>query len=277
VSATLCFGQAIVELVGDGESFTPRMGGAAATVAVTAARAGAEIALVAAAGEDSWGRWLRDGLAREGVEVSRFELLDGAQTPVAFVGASYELYGQPLVPSNDGLGDALRESAGLAICADALIGEGERAVTMRARSVALELDRPVVLDASLRPHLWRSHADAAASVNACVPGALLVRAGQAEAELMTGESDPERAALALVKAGARLVLLTLGPDGMLLRGELRADVDDVDDVDDVEPGAARGTGIPGSGAVVTGGLLGRLALSDFYPPVVPATLGRLRG
>ena len=29
---------------------------------------------------------------------------------------------------------------------------------------------------------------------------------------MTGEDDPERAALALVKAGARLVVLTLGAE-----------------------------------------------------------------
>ena len=30
--------------------------------------------------------------------------------------------------------------------------------------------------------------------------------------------------MALVKAGARLVVLTLGADGAILRGELRADV-----------------------------------------------------
>ena len=65
---------------------------------------------------------------------------------------------------------------------------------MRARELALELERPVIFDPNLRLHRWRSHADAAASANACVPGALLVRANAAEAELMTGEEDPERAA-----------------------------------------------------------------------------------
>ncbi len=41
---------------------------------------------------------------------------------------------------------------------------------------------------------------------------------------MTGEDDPERAALALLKAGARIVVITLGAGGAILRGELRADV-----------------------------------------------------
>ena len=83
-------------------------------------------------------------------------------------------------------------------------------MTMRARELALARDRPVIFDPNLRLHRWRSRADAAASANACVPGALLVRTNASEAELMTGENDPERAAMALLKAGARMVVVTLG-------------------------------------------------------------------
>ena len=46
---------------------------------------------------------------------------------------------------------------------------------MQAREVALELERPVIFDANLRLHRWGSRTDAAASANACVRGALLVR------------------------------------------------------------------------------------------------------
>ena len=89
-----------------------------------------------------------------------------------------------------------------------------------------------------------------------MPGALLVRANGAEAALMTGEDDPERAARALVKAGARLVVITLGADGAILRGELRADV----------PGrAGHVLSTIGAGDVLTGTLLARLALTGFYP------------
>jgi sugar/nucleoside kinase (ribokinase family) len=84
-----------------------------------------------------------------------------------------------------------------------------------------------------------------------------------EAALMTGESDPEGAALALVKGGARLVVLTLGARGAMLRGQLRTDA----------------PGVPvnivstlGAGDVLTGVLVAKLALSDFYPPSVAAAL-----
>jgi sugar/nucleoside kinase (ribokinase family) len=80
---------------------------------------------------------------------------------------------------------------------------------------------------------------------------------------MTGEQDPERAAMALVKAGAKLVVLTLGAEGAILRGTLRADVPGV---------ACRPINTAGAGDTLTGTLLARLALSGFYPPSVAASL-----
>ncbi len=136
---------------------------------------------------------------------------------------------------------------------------------MRARKVALSLQRPVVFDARLRVERWRSRAEAAAVANACVPDALLVRAGAGDAELMTGEDDPERAALALLKAGARMVVLTLGLEGAMLRGELRLDVDG----DGTSAGV---TSMIGAGQVLTGILLARLATSAYYPSSVAASL-----
>ncbi len=50
--------------------FTPHFGGAVATAAVIAARAGARIGLAGGAGEDPWGRWLAARLALSGFYVS---------------------------------------------------------------------------------------------------------------------------------------------------------------------------------------------------------------
>ena len=163
----------------------------------------------------------------------------------------------------DRIEEAVRESAALFLSSNTLVFDDEREVSMRARSIALESGRPVIFDPNLRLHRWRSHADAAASANACVPGALLVRCNQSEAAVMTGEDDPERAAQALLKAGSRLVVITLGSRGAMLRGELRSDV----------PGVrARVLSTIGAGDVLTGTLLARLALSDFYPASVAASL-----
>jgi sugar/nucleoside kinase (ribokinase family) len=279
--STLCLGDALVDLVCEravvdvcqADGFVPRFGGAVANVAVVAARAGARVALAGGAGDDPWGRWLRRRLVEEGVEVSRFTLVPDAQTPLALVTIdpagepAYAIYGGFPATLAAALGDrveaAVSDADALFLSSNTLVDREERAITMRARDVALERDRPVVFDPNLRLHRWRSRADAAASANACVPDALLVRANQAEAAVMTGEEDPERAAQALVKAGARMVVVSLGEEGAILRGELQADVDG----DPVQVVSTMG-----AGDVLTGVLLARLALSDFYPPVVAAAL-----
>ena len=281
---TLCLGEALVDLIceypvsdlADAHAFVPHFGGAVANVAVVAARAGASVALAGGAGDDAWGRWLRDRLEHEGVGTSLFELIEGAQTPVATVAIddhgepSYAIYGDAIATAVHAFGDhveqAVRESAALFLSSNTLLGAEERAVSMRARELALELERPVIFDPNLRLHRWRTNVDAAASANACVPGALLVRANLAEAELMTGEDDPERAALALVKAGARLVVITLGARGAILRGELRG----IAPVAPVAPVDVSST--IGAGDAVTGVLLARLALAGFYPPAAAAAL-----
>ena len=116
-------------------------------------------------------------------------------------------------------------AAGLFISSNTLAGAAERELTMRARDRALAQGRPVVFDCNLRLHRWSSRSDAAASANACVPGRCSCAPTARRRELLTGEADPERAALALRKAGAELVVITLGSGGAILRGAggLRAD------------------------------------------------------
>jgi sugar/nucleoside kinase (ribokinase family) len=280
-SRTLCLGEALVDLIcqkpvrglGEADAFVPHFGGAVANVAVVAARAGAHVALAGGAALDDWGRWLRDHLERAGVDLEYFELVEGRQTRVAAVAvdeggdATYTIYGESVATvahALDGrLGAAVDGSGAVFISSNTLAAPEERRVTMRARELALERELPVIFDPNLRLHRWRSNADAAASANACVAGALLVRTNDAEAALMTGEDDPERAARSLLKAGARMVVITLGPDGAILRGELRADA----------PGVpARVLSTIGAGDVLTGALLARLARSNFYPAAVAAGL-----
>jgi sugar/nucleoside kinase (ribokinase family) len=280
-SRTLCLGEALVDLIcekpvnglAEADALVPHFGGAVANVAMVAARAGARIALAGGAGFDEWGEWLRRRLDQAGVELSLFELIKGRQTPVAAVAVNrdgeprYQIYGETIATVVHALRDrlvpAVEESAALFISSNTLIGPEEREVTMEARRLTLELDRPVIFDPNLRVHRWPSRAEAASRANACVPRALLVRTNDAEAALMTGEDNVERAALALVKAGARMVVITRGPRGAILRGELRADA----------PGVpARVLSTIGAGDVLIGTLLARLALTDFYPPAVAATL-----
>lgn len=277
----LCLGEALVDLIcerqiedlAQADAFVPHFGGAVANIALLAARAGARVALAGATGGDDWGVWLRNELSAAGVELSHFSLLEDLRTPLALVTIdsrgepSYTIYGEPSGWVSRAVGSALddlAESCGaLFISSNTLVEEADRELTMRARGRVLELERPVIFDPNFRLHRWRSRTDAAARANACVPGAFLVRANRVEAELMTREEDPERAARALLKAGARNVVLTLGAEGALVRGRFRADVPGV---------AVRGRLLStvGAGDALTATLIARLAGTGWYEPAIVA-------
>ena len=278
----VCLGVPLLDLIcerplerpADADMFVPHLGGVAANIAVVAARAGTQVVLAGGAGEDEWGAWISERLSREGVRLEAFRRLPGRTTALALVTvdrareASYTLFGEVEGATLEAIGDRLEEvldgAAALCIGSNTLAAAPGRALTARARELALERGLPVIFDPNLRLHRWRSTADASASANACVPGALLVRCNAAEAEVMTGEADPEWAALALVKAGARLVVISLGADGVMLRGDLRADVPGVP--------VAQMCSTIGAGDVLTGVLLARLAQAGFYPPAAAAAL-----
>ena len=279
---TLILGEALVDLVcerpvaapGDADRFVAHPGGAGANVAVTAARAGADVALAGGAGDDAWGRRLRDGLADAGVVLDHFALLPDVRTAVAFVTVDadaepdFVIYDEGLAAVTEQLGPRLL--AAVEACdafffsTGTMVGEQERALTQTAHARALELGLPVVFDPNLRPGRWGNPGRATTIARDCVPGAFLVKANRAEARLLTGEPDPVRAAEALLAAGAQTVVITLGADGALLRGSgLRRDV----------PGRpATPVNTTGAGDTFAGTLLSRMAGAGWYPPAIAAGL-----
>jgi fructokinase len=277
----LCLGDALVEMIcerpvaslEEAEAFVPHFGGSGASIALMAARTGARMALAGGVGDDEWGHWLRGRLERSGVDLRHFKLIEDMPTPLALTTLdragepSRRLYGEARATVVDALWGVVEEAVegcgGLYLSTGTLVGEAERQVTMRARERALALEHPVIFDPRLQLRRWSSKADAAASANACVPGALLVRATAADARLMTGEDDLERASLALRKAGARNVVIADGPGGAILRGKIRLDVGAV---------PARVVSKIGIGDALMAALVARLQITGFYEPAIAAAL-----
>ena len=275
---TLCLGEALVDMIcerrvaglAEADSFVPHFGGATANVAI---RAGGAAALAGGAGDDPWGAWLRRQLEAAGVDLTWFQLMARQHTPVAFVAidgagdASYQIYGDAISMALDAVADRLIEAVdacdGLFFGSNTLVGERERELTRAARDRALALGKPVIFDPNLRLHRWPDVARAAAESSACVPDALLVRCNREEAEILTGEADPDAGARALVAAGARLAVVSLGPDGALLRGPVETEV----------PGVpARVLSTVGAGDCLTGVLVARLTESGYAPAALATAL-----
>ncbi|MGC9220171.1 MAG: carbohydrate kinase family protein [Solirubrobacteraceae bacterium] len=277
----LCLGQARVDLICErpvamltqADAFVPHFGGAVANVAMMSARAGARIALAGAVGDDEWGRWLYHQLARAGVDLGRFRLVEDMETPISLttVGSGGEpaarLHGAASSllagASTADVELAVQDAGGLFISSCTLADSGDRAITMRARELALERRYPVVFDANREAGGWSADGDGAGAANACVPGALLVHVNAQEAHLLTGERDLEQAARVLLENGAHNVVVTAGDQPAILRGELRMDV---------PAAAARVISTLGAGDALMAALLARLQTTGFYVPAIAASL-----
>jgi fructokinase len=242
----LCLGEAIVDLVcerevdsfADADHFRLHLGGALANVAVACCRAGAPAGLIGGAGDDPWGHWLRDALEGEGVDMRWFELVQGAPTAVALVTfdrhgePGFQVYGEGIARAMSAaephLEAAVAEGQALVFGSNTLISRAERSLTLLARELALDAGLPVLFDPNLRPTRWDALADALRVCREVAAGAFCVRTNRAESALLTGEDDPADAAEALCELGARVAVVTLGPEGALMRGACSAEAPGVD-------------------------------------------------
>jgi 5-dehydro-2-deoxygluconokinase len=75
--------------------------------------------------------------------------------------------------------------------------------------------RHTVLDLDYRPMFWASREEAAVQVRAALPHVTVAVGNREECEVATGETDPDRAADALLAAGVELAVVKQGPRGVL--------------------------------------------------------------
>jgi sugar/nucleoside kinase (ribokinase family) len=229
----VAFGEALIDLVASGpdegdtpQERVPRFGGSVANIAVGAARFGARTAFVGGAGDDRWGRWLAEALRDEGVDASAFKLRAGAETPRALVDVGamgeprYRFLGDReacVTAAAGALAGVLEGPPGVFVCgSDTLIGGRERSLTRRALLLARSSAWTVLYDPNLRSTRWPSEAEMIATVTDVLAAASVVKANTEEAMLLSGAGDPESAAAALLAAGPRAAVVTLGADGALL-------------------------------------------------------------
>ncbi len=231
----VCLGEALVDFVcerpvsslGAADFFVPRQGGSLANIATAAARFSDQVELVGGVGDDEWGRWLHARLQAAGVGTTRFDLLPGVQTSHAFVAVddegepAFAFYGDEVRPSahaGEHLDAAISGGEGvLVVGSDSLLGEDERAVTMRAVALARERGWAVLCDPNLRPNRWDSDAEMIEIISALVAGADVVKLNESEAFALTGMVPAERAAESLLGLGPRAIVVTRGAGGAFVQ------------------------------------------------------------
>lgn len=205
------------------------LGGSAANVAVASARHGRNTALISRTGADDFGRFLRDELERLGVSREYVTTVDWLPTPITFCEIHppdyfpITFYRYPKAPDMEISPAELDESAVAEadlfwITTTGLSDEPSRSAHHEALRMRGDGPGITVLDLDYREAFWSDRADAKLEISRVLPRVEVVVGNLAECEVAVGESDPTRAGQALLDRGPAMVIVKLGPDGVIAFG-----------------------------------------------------------
>ena len=209
----------------DVQTFQKFLGGSATNVAVAAARYGRRSALVTRTGLDPFGRYVRLEAERLGVDPSFITAGKGPPTPVTFCEVfppdhfPLYFYRYPTAPDlqidpADLPLEAIRDAAVFWATVTGLSQEPSRAAHAAAWAQRGRR-RHTVLDLDYRPMFWADPSEATEQVGKALEHVTVAVGNREECEVAVGETDPQRAADALLERGLELAIVKQGPRGVL--------------------------------------------------------------
>jgi 5-dehydro-2-deoxygluconokinase len=206
-------------------SFGKFLGGSAANVAVAAARLGNRTALISGVGADPFGRFIRRELDRLGVDNRYVATYEALPTPVTFCEIfppddfPLYFYRKPSAPDLQIAASAIDTdavaTAGLFWATVTGLSEEPSRAAHFAAWQARSRAPLTVLDLDYRPMFWPSAAAATEQVQRALPNVTVAVGNREECEIAVGESNPHRAADALLDLGVELAIVKQGPRGVL--------------------------------------------------------------
>ncbi|MCX6486279.1 MAG: 5-dehydro-2-deoxygluconokinase [Rhodoluna sp.] len=211
----------------DVTSFGKFLGGSATNVAVAAAKYGLKSAVITRTGNDPFGKFIHTELVRLGVSDQFVSGVAGLNTPVVFCEIfppddfPLYFYREPKAPDLEIQAAELDLSA----ISDAKIywstvtglsQEPSRSAHFAAWD-ARGRKANTILDLDYRTMFWSSPEEATAQVTRALEHVTVAIGNREECEVAVGETDPMRAADALLERGVELAIVKQGPKGVLAK------------------------------------------------------------
>lgn len=237
------------------ETFGKFLGGSAANVAVAAARHGRRAGLISRTGDDPFGRYVRSELERLGVSAEFIGTEADLSTPITFCEIfppddfPLYFYRKPKAPdlaiTEESLNfDGIRRAGVYWSTVTGLSEEPSRTAHHAAWKARLR-KRFTVLDLDYRPMFWESSEEARAEVGRALEHVTVAVGNLEECDIAVGETDPHRAADALLDRGVEIAIVKQGPKGVLAK--TREEIVEVAPVPvDVVNGLGAGDGFGGA-------------------------------
>ncbi len=209
------------------ETFGKYLGGSAANVTVAAARHGLRTAIVTRTGEDPFGRFVSGELERLGVSTRFVRTVPDLNTPVTFCEIfppdDFPLYfyrapkAPDMVVHADELDLDAITSARIFWATVTGLSEDPSRTAHHAAWEARGRTPLTILDLDYRPMFWSSPDDARREVSLALEHVSVAVGNREECEIAVGETDPHRAADALLDRGLDLAIVKQGPRGVLAK------------------------------------------------------------
>ncbi|MEO6825915.1 MAG: 5-dehydro-2-deoxygluconokinase [Microbacteriaceae bacterium] len=211
----------------DVQTFGKYLGGSATNVAIAAARHGLHAAVITRTGPDPFGRFVHRELRRLGVDDRFVGTVDQLNTPVTFCemfppdNFPLYFYRDPIAP------DLMIDSAELDLDAIGAARIYWSTVTGLSREPSRSAHhtawaargrKPLtILDLDYRPMFWASPQEAMREVRLALDQVTVAVGNLQECAIAVGETDPQRAADALLDRGVELAVVKQGPLGVLAK------------------------------------------------------------
>ena len=226
-------GEVLIDLTQTGKDargipqFAANPGGAPANLAVAASRLGAQTAFIGKVGADAFGRYLKEVLAENKVDVSGMAMDTDHPTTMAVVSVDatgerdFSFYrsanADVMLCKEDISDEALNAAKIVHFGSVSLTADPSRTATLDAAARAKKLGAVITYDPNYRANLWKNKEDAIAQMKAPLPLVDILKVSDEELPLLTGTTDCESGTAQLAQNGIRLIFVTLGANGVFYR------------------------------------------------------------
>lgn len=208
-------------------SFGKFLGGSATNVAVAAAKYGLKSAVITRTGNDPFGKFIHQELVRLGVSDEFVSGVEGLPTPVVFCEIfppddfPLYFYRQPKAPDlvinqNELDLDAIANAKVYWSTVTGLSQEPSRTAHFVAWN-ARARKQHTILDLDYRTMFWPSPELATEQVAKALEHVTIAIGNKEECEVAVGETEPMRAADALLERGLEIAVVKQGPKGVLAK------------------------------------------------------------
>lgn len=229
----VALGEVLIDFTNKGYSesgmrlFEQNPGGAPANMLTAATKLGLSTAFIGKVGTDMHGQFLKEVLEKQGIDTKGMILDPTVFTTLAFVelkengervfSFSRKPGADTMLSKEELREDLLANTKVFHFGSLSLTNDPSKTATYEAIRIAKDAGAIISYDPNYRAPLWENESIAVKMMREPISFVDVMKISDEETELLTGQVDPEAAAEILISQGVKIVVVTLGEKGALVR------------------------------------------------------------